>query len=57
LLNIQNVSFSYKYFSIFVGGIVEVFSQSDVIGQAKKTPHKTRNKKKKTLINLRLDNA
>jgi hypothetical protein len=30
LLNIQNVSFSYKYFSIFVDRIVNVFSQSDV---------------------------
>jgi hypothetical protein len=36
-LNIQNVSFSYKYFSIFVGGIVDFFSQSDVSGMFGKT--------------------
>jgi hypothetical protein len=29
--------FSYKYFSIFVGRIVEVFSQSDVMHKLKKT--------------------
>jgi hypothetical protein len=38
--NIQNVSFSYKYFSIFVGRIVAVFSQSDFSGQLRKTNRK-----------------
>ena len=32
-LNIQNLYFSYKFLCIFVKEIVEVFSQSDVIGK------------------------
>ena len=36
-LNIQNMCFSYKYFSIFVGKIVHVFSQSDVRRQQRAT--------------------
>jgi hypothetical protein len=32
-LNIQNLYFSYRYCSIFVGRIVDVFSQLEVIGK------------------------
>ena len=35
LLNIQNVSFSYKYFSIFAGSIVTFFLYSDVMPHCK----------------------
>jgi len=40
LLNIQNVSFSYKCFCIFVDRIVNVFSQSDVVRHVKKNTQK-----------------
>lgn len=37
----QKVSFSYKYFNIFVDRVVDVFSQSDVSGQAMTTQQMT----------------